>query len=384
MADIQVVPAPPVPWRPGAGTGVHLEPSLTMSEQTTARPPRKQRATLREVAQLANVHTSTVSRALSVKTRSMVNPNTVERVMAAAAYLGYRPNAIARGLRTSRSHSIGVLVPDLLNPVVPPIVQGLEARLVEAGYLVLLGNADHSPAREQALADAMQIQQVEGLIAFTATEDDQALDSLIEAGVPVVLVNRTVPDGSISAAVPDDHMCASLAVEHLVGLGHTSIAHVAGPQATSTGFRRREGFEAAIQEAGLPRSLELIVPADRYTEEEGARCCRELLSSGIPFTAIVAANDMLAVGCYDALAESGQACPDDISVVGCNDMPFTDRFDPPLTTVNIAHRDLGSAAAELLLELIHDPELPPRQIIVTPALVVRGSTAPPRRSRRRW
>jgi LacI family transcriptional regulator len=351
---------------------------------TEPRPAKKPRATLREVAQLADVHTSTVSRALSPTTRSMVSPNTVERVMAAAAYLGYRPNAIARGLRTSRTHSIGVLVPDLLNPVVPPIVQGLEARLVEAGYLVLLGNANHSGAREQALADAMQIQQVEGLIAFTATDDDQALDSLIEAGIPVVLVNRTVPDGSISAAVPDDHLCASLAVEHLGQLGHTIIAHVAGPQSTSTGLRRREGFQAATDDFGLARNLELIVPAERYTEEEGARCCRELLASGIPFTAIVAANDMLAIGCYDALAESGRVCPDDISIVGCNDMPLTSHFDPPLTTVNIAHGDLGAAAAELLLELIDDPTLPPRQVIITPALVVRGSTAPPRRSRRPW
>jgi LacI family transcriptional regulator len=344
--------------------------------------PVRGRTTLRDVARLADVHTSTVSRALSEKTRSMVNPETVERVLAAAEQLDYRPNAMARGLKTNRSHSIGVLVPDLLNPVVPPIVKGIEAALGDAGYVVLLGNADHSREHEEALVEAFHGQQVEGMIAFTASDDNKVFDLLVGTGVPVVLVNRTVPDGSISAAVPDDAVCSTLAVDHLVGLGHQRIAHVAGPQDTSTGQRRRQGFEGAVAKAGLERDPTLVVAASRYTEEEGARCCRQLLASGERFTAIVAANDLLALGCYDALAEAGLSCPDDISVVGCNDMPFSDRFDPPLTTVNIEHHHLGTAAAELLLEQIQTPGLPPRQIVTTPTLVVRASTARPSTRRR--
>src|SRR5581483_2435345 len=287
------------------------------------------------------------------------------------------PNAMARGLKTSRSHSIGVLVPDLVNPVVPPIVQGIEAVLGEAGYVVVLGNANHSREREQLFVEAFQVQQVEGMVVFTASDDSGMFEALVRTGLPVVLVNRTVPDGSISAAIPDDPVCASLAVEHLVSLGHRRIAHIAGPQATSTGFRRREGFERAIARAGIPHDPRLVVEAARYTEEEGARCCTSLLASAPAFTAIFAANDMLALGCYDALDEAGLRCPGDVSVVGCNDMPFAERFVPSLTTINIAHRELGTSAARLLLELIEDAELPPRQIVTTPALVVRESTAPP-------
>jgi LacI family transcriptional regulator len=342
-----------------------------------AAPRTRSRTTLRDVARLADVHTSTVSRALSEKTRSMVNPNTVERVLAAATHLEYRPNAMARGLKTNRSHSIGVLVPDLLNPVVPPIVKGIEARLGEVGYVVLLGNADHSREHERVLVEAFSSQQVEGMIAFTASDDHTVLDLLADTGVPVVLVNRTVPDGSMSAAVPDDAACGALAVRHLAELGHRRIAHVAGPQDTSTGARRRQGFEQALAEAGLEHDAELVAVARRYTEEEGARCCRALLASEKRFTAIVAANDLLALGCYDALGEVGLECPGDFSVVGCNDMPFSDRFDPPLTTINIEHHQLGTAAAELLLERIQTVGLPPRQIVTTPTLVVRQSTARP-------
>jgi LacI family transcriptional regulator len=339
--------------------------------------PARSRATLRDVARLADVHTSTVSRALSGSTRSMVNPHTVERVLAAAAYLDYRPNAIARGLKTSRSSGVGVLVPDLLNPVVPPIVRGIEAVLGEAGYVVMLGNANHSRDRERLFLEMFQVQQVEGIVAFTASDETLGLlDGVIHAQVPVVLVNRTVPDGSIAAAAPDNAVCSSLAVEHLAQLGHSRIAHIAGPRTTSTGLGRRQGFEAAIASAGLDRDPRLIIEASRYTEDEGARCCRELLAYDKSFTAIVAANDLFALGCYDALEAADLRCPDDISIVGCNDMPFTDRFAPPMTTVNIAREEMGQAAAELLLQVIEKPELPPRQIVIAPKLVVRKSTGP--------
>jgi LacI family transcriptional regulator len=320
---------------------------------------------------------STVSRALGSETRSMVNPDTVERVLAAVAYLDYRPNAMARGLKTNRSNSIGVLVPDLLNPVVPPIVQGIEAVLSEAGYVVMLANANHSPERERLFLEVFQIQQLDGVIAFTATDETTALARALKSGVPVVLVNRTVPDGSIAAATPDNASCSDLAVAHLVALGHTQIAHLAGPHETSTGLGRRRGFEDAVARLGLDRGPQFVVEATRYTEGEGARCCRELLGREAGFTAIVAANDLLALGCYDALAEAALRCPGDISVVGCNDMPFADRFAPPLTTINVARDAMGRAAAELLLEQIADPNAAPRQIVIDAELVVRESTGRP-------
>jgi LacI family transcriptional regulator len=329
------------------------------------------------VARLADVHVSTASRALNGHTLALVHPDTAERVRAVAAYLGYQPNALARGLKTSRSQTVGVLVPDLLNPVVPPMVRGIAARLRAAGYTVLLGNADHSGELERLYIDVMRGRQVDGLIAGTAYEGDQALLAVAKTGLPVVLFNRSATDGSISAAVPDDRRISELAVEHLRALGHRRIAHVAGPATMSTGVRRREGFEATFVRHGFEADQRLVAVANRYSAEEGARCCRELLLRGLEFTAVVAANDLLALGCYDALTEAGLRCPEDVSVVGCNDMPFTERFNPPLTTVNIAHDRLGAAAAELLLELFEEPGTPPREIVIEPALVVRESTASP-------
>jgi LacI family transcriptional regulator len=351
-----------------------------VKERRNQHPTITAPATLRDVARLANVHPSTVSRVLNGATSSRITPDTSARVRAIAAELGYRPNMMAQGLRTRRSRSVGVIVTDLSNPVTAPIVSGIEGRLGERGYTVLLGNADHSAERERLQIETMRAKHVDGFICGTATVDgDGFLAELRTLGVPVVLVNRGGEDERVPAAVPDDFLCSELAVGHLVELGHTSIAHIAGAAATTTGRRRRAGFEAAIVRRGLRLDPTLIVASERYTIAEGARCAAELLSSGDGgFTAIVAANDLLALGSYDALAAAGLTCPGSISIVGCNDMPFADRFAPALTTIHIPHVQLGRAAADLLLERLEEPELAPRQVSIVPRLVVRASTAPRR------
>jgi LacI family transcriptional regulator, galactose operon repressor len=169
-----------------------------------------------------------------------------------------------------------------------------------------------------------------------------------------------------------------LAVEHLVSLGHTRIGHLAGPLDYSTGLDRHEGFLETMRAAGLEPDPELILVAEAFTEAEGARLCGQLMAEGRDLTAVAAANDLLALGCYDVFAERGIRCPDEVSVVGFNDMPFAARFQPPLTTVHIPHYDIGKAAAQLMLERLQDGDSPPRQIRLEPHLVVRGSTAPPR------
>ena len=344
---------------------------------TAAATGTRRAATLRDVAALAKVHPSTVSRVLNGATRSRVTADTAVRIRAIAQELGYRPNTLAQGLRTRRSRSVGVIVTDISNPIVPPIVRGIEQRLGEEGYTVLLGNTDHSPARERRQLEAMRSKLVDGLISATATLERESLASEIGAlGVPVVLVNRGADDASVAAAVPDDVLCSELAVGHLTDLGHSRIAHIAGSARTTTGRRRRSGFEAALGRRGLRSSLVLV--SERYTVSEGARCCSRLLERhGGEFTAIVAANDLLALGCYEALEAAGVACPSAVSVIGCNDMPFADRFHPALTTIHISHVELGRAAADLLLERLEAPDTPPRQVLITPRLVVRGSTAAP-------
>jgi LacI family transcriptional regulator len=334
--------------------------------------------TLRDVAKAAGVHPATASRALNAETRSLVNATTAERVAAAAAQLGYRPNSIARGLKTNRSYTIGVLIPDLTNPLFPPILRGIEDRLGAAGYTPLVANTDNDPERERVDWQAMRARQVDGIIAATARRDHELIDEMAGSGSRIVLVNRSALGAAVSAATPDDHEGLRLAVEHLAGLGHTRIAHIAGPLELSTGFDRYEGFHQAMRAAGLEPDPDLVRVAVAFTESEGARTCRELVDSGSHFTAIAAGNDLLALGCYDVFAERSIDCPRDVSVVGFNDMPFADRFQPPLTTIHIPHYEMGAAAGDLMLELLLNGHVAPRQLRLEPALVVRASTAPPR------
>jgi LacI family transcriptional regulator len=268
-----------------------------------------------------------------------------------------------------------VLIPDLNNPLFPPIVRGLEDKLAAAGYVALIGNTDADASRERTLFEQMRARHVDGFVLATATLHDQLLAEAAAAELPVVLMNRLAEDYSFPSVSVDNEQGARMAVTHLARLGHTRIAHIAGPQEASTGMSRLRGFRDGMATHRLEVDEGLIAYADRYTVEEGARCCHELLARRRDFTAVAAANDMLAVGCYTALDECSLQCPDDISVIGFNDMPFIDRLRPPLTTVRFPHYQLGTEAAQLLLERINGGEGPVKILYLAPELIVRGSTS---------
>jgi len=332
--------------------------------------------TIRDVARLAEVHPGTVSRALNEQTRALVNEETAERVLRVAEELGYRPNPIARGLKTNRSYTVGVLIPDLTNPLFPPIMRGIEDRLGDAGYTALIVNTDNDAGRERSQMDAMRARQVDGFIAATARLDTELLADVAAGGAPMVLVNRRLEDGSLAAVTVDDRQGIRLAVDHVAGLGHRLIGHVAGPQNLSTGHLRHLGFREAMSDLGLPAPAEQVVFAAAFTEAHGRQACAELLDRAPGVTAVVAANDRLAIGCYDALEARGLACPGDVSVTGFNDMPFVDRLRPPLTSVRVPQREIGTVAADLLLSQLSDGSRDVRQILLEATLMVRGSTAP--------
>jgi LacI family transcriptional regulator len=338
---------------------------------------------LSDVAERAGVHPATVSRALSDSTSHMVNSATRERVVAAARELGYRPNPIARSLKTNRSFTVAVLVPDITNPLFPPMVRGIEDALAPAGFTALVANTDNDEERAWAALETMRARQVDGCIAATATRDDGLLTEAA-ADLSLVLINRRVLSHAIPAVVADDSGGIRQAVEHLAALGHERIAHVAGPQWASTGATRHAAFLETLAAVGLEPDPQAIRFAEAFTEEQGARALSELLDGGAQFTGLVAGNDLMALGCYDALAERGLHCPDDISIVGFNDMPFADKFNPPLTTVRIPHYEMGLRAAELLLERIAGDGAGPADDVVLPVqLVQRASTAPAPERRRR-
>jgi len=335
-----------------------------------------QPATLRDVAAAARVHPATASRALNPETRILVSEETARRVAEAAAELGYRPNPVARSLRTRRSHTIGVLIPDLNNPLFPPIVRGLEDRLATAGYVALLGSTDGDTGKEQMLFEQMRARHVDGFVLATAHDGNPVLAEAARAGLLVVLMNRLAPDYSFSSVSADNEQGMRMAVAHLAALGHTRIAHIAGPRRVSTGESRRRGFREGMTACGLAADEGLIVTAAAFTVDEGTRCCRELLGRGAQCTAVAAGNDMLAVGCYAALDEAGLRCPDDLSLVGFNDMPFIGWLRPPLTTIRFPHYQLGTEAAQLLLERVTGRDGRVKIRYLAPQLVIRGSTAP--------
>lgn len=336
------------------------------------------RVVLRDVAAAANVHPSTASRALNPETQSRVNAATVARVLEAARHVGYEPNSLARGLRTSRTFTIGMLIPDLTNPLFPPIVKGIEDRLSQEGYTLVLANTNYDLDRETSIARAMIARQVDGLVLATARREYPLVYDVLAMGVKVVLVNRTMDHAPVAAVTGDEHIGISLAVSHLVSLGHRDIAYVGGDADASTGTARYQAFVARLQEEGLPLDPALVAHAARFHEEPGAAAFVELLERGKQFTAVVAANDRLALGCYDVLRERGLRIPEDVSVIGYNDIQFADKFDPPLTTIRIPHYQLGNKAAQLMLEALADADAPPLTLKLTPTLVVRASTAPPR------
>jgi LacI family transcriptional regulator len=340
----------------------------------------ERQATLRDVAAAASVHPATASRALNPGTRLLVSEETAQRVSEAAERLGYRPNPVARSLRTRRSHTIGVLIPDLNNPLFPPIVRGLEDRLAEHGYVALIGNTDGDLGKEHLVFDQMRARHVDGFVLATATLNSPILAEAAEADLPVVLMNRTAQDYPFSSVSVDNEQGVRAAVAHLVSLGHTRIGHIAGPQDISTGTARLRGFQEGMSSHGLAAGEGEIVYASGYTIEEGLRCGRELLEGDRGLTAVFAANDMLAIGCYGALDELGLRCPEDVSVIGFNDMPFIDRLRPPLSTIRFPHYQVGTEAARLLVERIGAGDGPVKILFLAPELVARGSTVAMERS----
>jgi LacI family transcriptional regulator len=343
----------------------------------SAKSAPASRPTIKDVAEKCGVHPSTVSRALSPVMSHLVAPEVAKRIRAAAAALFYQPNVTAAGLRTGRSGLIGVLAPDIADPGFPPILSGITETLGAEGYATIVVDVGPDPSRERELVDKLIARGVDGLVLATVVLNDPVVGHCLAASIPVVLVNRSDSARRLPAVVTDDEAGMRLAVDHLVGLGHRRLGHIAGPQGVSTGALRRAGFKAAAARAGLSGQNILIETARAYKRDEGRLAALRLLDRKQAATAIVAANDLLALGIYDALSERGLKCPADVSVVGHNDMPYVDMLSPPLTTVRIAQREMGEAVARLLLERIADPAMRRERIVLGPILVVRGSTAAP-------
>lgn len=332
------------------------------------------RITLSDVAQEAGVHPSTASRALNESTRSVVSHETVDRVLAAAERLGYRPNPLARGLRTNRTMTVGFVIPDVENPLFGPIIAGAEAGLAEEGYSLLIADDRGDPG--QAVGTLLE-RHVDGLIMASAAREDAVSASLARGDVPVVFVNRYATDVPFPSIVGDDHAGIGLVVEHLVDLGHAELGHVSGPQQLSTGFARKDAFIDWCGRRGVPPRDDAIEEASWFQVEPGYRAAQTLLDRRPDLTAIVGGNDLIALGCYRAVRERGLEVGGDVSVTGYNDIPLLDLMQPPMTTVRVPYREMGWEAAASVLSMIGDGGGTESSVHrLEPELVIRGSTLP--------
>lgn len=307
---------------------------------------------MRDEARHAGVDASTVSRALNESTRQMIGAETVERVLAAAQELGYRTNILARGLRTQRSMTIGILVPDLTNPFFPPIVRGIEDGLATCGCRLLLANTNNDPHKEEELLQVLLERQAGGLILATSHLD------------------------RASVGTPDADRVAMVIVGHGDGqpLEHPFDGLLRWCPTITAGWRQRraETFREQIRRRRLARSKDLLVVAEAFTVDAGATACGELLDRGVAFSAIFAANDLIAIGCMQALSERGLTVPRGVSLVGYNGMPFVDGLQPSLTTVRVPQYEIDRRAATLLLAEL-DGSTTREHLEIAAELVVEGS-----------
>ncbi len=337
------------------------------SGQRREGPPGS-RVRMQDVAAAARVDTSVVSRVLSGDATLNVRPETRRRVLDAVRELGYRPNATARALKTARTMAIGMLLPDLTNPVYAEIARGAEERASAAGYVLLM--ATGAAATRRAILE----DRVDGLLYAIATTENLA-DVLPAATLPSLLVNRREP-GAGPSVVVDDEAGVATAVRHLIDLGHTRIAHIGGPRAVDTARRRLSGYLGVMRERGLPTPPELVVEA-RFDELGGATAASRLLRLQPRPTALVAGNVTAAIGALAAVRDAGLGVPADISVIGFHDVPLAPYLSPPLTTVRMPLAELGSQAVDSLLAMIDGQAVDDVVVAAAPELVLRGSCAAP-------
>jgi len=332
------------------------------------------RITIKDVAKAAGVHASTVSRALDPNSKHPISKDVIARVRKIAKRLGFKANAAGYSLKTRRSRLVGVIIPDITDPVFPPIIRGLEAGLERHGYAALLANTDGERKREAELVEIMTARGVDGLVLASVSYHDRLLKRPSVKGLPVVTVARHTDDPKISRVVHDEESGFRQLLTYLAQNGHRRIADVAGPQDISTGRNRQSAFQRFAAELGI--EICRTVFARAFNEQEGERCAEALMADDPGFTAVVCANDRLAIGVIAALKRHGRRCPEDVSVTGFNDMPMVERLAPALTTVRAEQYRIGFEAAELLVELMtQDPDKRQgREVRLPVELVVRDST----------
>ncbi len=326
--------------------------------------------TLEEISKATGFSVPTVSRALS-NSDYPVSPATRKRIVEVAQAMGYKPNLLARSLRTDQTNTIGVIVDDIMSPFVPPIVRGIQDHLKKFDYLSLIINSDWDPQVEQEAINTLLSRPVDGII-FVEYSHVAVSEALERSDKPYVFVHRLFGSSIRNSVVPDDYYGASVAVNHLIALGHRRIAYIHGPQSWHSAQRRLAAYQDALAAQNLVFDPALIQPGD-WEFESGYTAAQALLRMDELPTAIFAANDLMALGAICAIQDAGLSVPRDIAVVGYDNRDFAKVFRPRLTTVSMPVYEMGRAAAELLLKQIAEGRQDADEIKVKGQLYIRES-----------
>jgi LacI family transcriptional regulator len=334
---------------------------------------REQQVTIRSVAIAAGVSMSTVSNVLSGRHEQMAVA-TRERVLATIASLNYQPNHAARSLVTKRTATIGLIMSEVTNSLYPPVTVGAEEACRQAGYGLLLANAEDVESERRGV-DLMRAKRVDALVVFSVSlldADNRQLYAAQKAGIPVVAINRYLPVDAPLSAVWFDHKAGGrLATQHLVDLGHRRIAHIAGPVNRMTGVHRRQGYEAVLDAAGIPRQPALVAAGD-YSFASGEHLMQQLWRERP--TAVFVAGDAMALGAFRTLVRLGVRVPDDLSLVAFGNPDFVRYATPAITTIDLPVAMAGQVAVELALRRMQRPEEKEVRMLDT-LLLVRETTA---------
>lgn len=347
---------------------------------TRQKPGR--RTTRADVARRAHVSGATVSYVINNGPRP-VGKATRARVLRAIRQLDYGPSEVARSLRLQRTRTIGLILPDTANPFYAALAKGVEDTGFGLGYSVLLCHSNYDATRECAYAEVLIAKQVDGVVYIQATPDATTVRRLLQRGIPTVAVDREIPGVEIDCVVADNYGGSRAATEHLLQLGHRRIGCIARASALSNTSERIRGYQTAMRQAGLEANPDLLVSTG-HGYEDGRTAMGQLLRTGSRPTAVVAYPDILAIGAIRAVLDAGLRVPEDISVVGFDDIPPSAFLHPALTTVAMPKWEMGQRATDVLMARIHGGTVgqPAHRMILPTTLIVRESTRPPARKER--
>jgi len=331
----------------------------------------RKRATIFDVAAKAGVSPATVSLVLNGKPG--VSPETRQRVLQAAEELNYRPNASARSLVLEKTNMLGVILPDIGSPFYSEVVQGVEQEATAQGYYLVLCTTCGKSSREEGYLHLFWEHRVDGLLLVTP-RNESLIQEIRKHGFPLVVLDRDISlQDDVVEVIVDNFHGAIQAVEHLIHCGYRNIGFINGLPEIQASQERFRGYQTALRKHGLCFCPELVVEGD-FTERGGYIAMKKLLSVASNLDAVFVANDWMALGALRAIREQGLRVPDDIGLVGFDDVPLAAQTDPPLTTVRQPMREMGALGVQLLIQLIKGKKVTPTKFTLPTELVLRGST----------